>query len=137
MLRLKCKHVQPVKIYLPCNCEVNPITHFAVIVLFSSNFQNFNTSKTFNFTICSIYRHGGHDGWSAGSSDITFKGNPLRMIQAKFGLKLAQWFQRRRFLKKFTDGWRTQQFNYHIVSLMLDTTTPETGTWLNNLIITL
>jgi hypothetical protein len=25
----------------------------------------------------------------------------------------------------------------HIVSLMLDTTTPETGTWFNNLIITL
>ncbi len=24
--------------------------------------------------LCSIYRHGGHDGWSAGSSDITFKG---------------------------------------------------------------
>jgi hypothetical protein len=35
----------------------------------------------------------------AGSSDIPFKGNPLRMIQAK-------WFQRRRFLKKFTDGRR-------------------------------
>jgi hypothetical protein len=45
-----------------------------------------------------LFRHGGHDGWSAGSSDISFKGNPpLRMIQ-------AQWFQRRRFLKKFTDG---------------------------------
>ena len=29
-----------------------------------------------------------------------------------------------------------KQFNY-IVSLMLDTTTPETGTWLNNLINTL
>ena len=36
--------------------------------------------------LCSIYRHGGQDGWSEGSSDITFKGNPLRMIQAKFGL---------------------------------------------------
>jgi hypothetical protein len=35
---------------------------------------------------CSIYRHGGHDGWSAGSSNITFKGNPIRMIQATFGL---------------------------------------------------
>ena len=42
--------------------------------------------KTCNFTICSIYRHGGHDGWSAGSLDLSFKGNPLRMIQAKFGL---------------------------------------------------
>ena len=36
--------------------------------------------------LCSINRHGGHDGWSAGSSDKIFKGNPLRMIQAKFGL---------------------------------------------------
>jgi hypothetical protein len=36
--------------------------------------------------LCSIYRHGGQDGWSEGSSDITFKGNPLRMIQAKIGL---------------------------------------------------
>jgi hypothetical protein len=24
----------------------------------------------------SIYRHGGHDGWSAGSSDILLKGTP-------------------------------------------------------------
>ena len=43
MLSLNCKHVQPVKIYLPCNFEVNPSTHFGVIALFSSNFQNFNT----------------------------------------------------------------------------------------------
>ena len=28
MLSLSCKHVQHVKIYLPCNFEVNPITHF-------------------------------------------------------------------------------------------------------------
>ena len=44
------------------------------------------TPKPQFYPPCSIYRHGGHDGWSAGSSDITFKGNPLRMIQAKFGL---------------------------------------------------
>jgi hypothetical protein len=42
--------------------------------------------KTAILPLCSIYRHGGHDGWSAGSSDIIFKGNPLMMIQAKFGL---------------------------------------------------
>jgi hypothetical protein len=35
--------VQHVQIYQPCNFEVNPITHFGVISLFSSNFQNFNT----------------------------------------------------------------------------------------------
>ena len=28
MLCLNCKNVQHVKIYLPCNFEVNPITHF-------------------------------------------------------------------------------------------------------------
>ena len=28
MLSLNCKHVQHVKIYLSCNFEVNPITHF-------------------------------------------------------------------------------------------------------------
>ena len=43
--------------------------------------------------LCSIHRHGGHDGWSAGSSDITVKGNPLRMIQAKFGLHWPSGFR--------------------------------------------
>jgi hypothetical protein len=28
MLSLNCKNMQHVKIYLPCNFEVNPITHF-------------------------------------------------------------------------------------------------------------
>jgi hypothetical protein len=31
MLSLNCKHVQHVKICLPCNVEVNPVTHFGVI----------------------------------------------------------------------------------------------------------
>ena len=35
-LSLNCKHVQHVKIYLPCNFEVNLITHLRVIALFSS-----------------------------------------------------------------------------------------------------
>ena len=43
------KNVQHVKIYLPWNFEVNPITHFGVIALFSSNFQNFNT-------FCSLFK---------------------------------------------------------------------------------
>ena len=43
--------------------------------------------------LCSIYRHGGHDGWSAGSSDVNCKGNPLRMIQAKFGLNWPSGFR--------------------------------------------
>ena len=45
MLSLNRKNVQHVKIYLPCNFEVNPVTHFGVIALFSSNFQNFNTFR--------------------------------------------------------------------------------------------
>ena len=45
MLSLSCKNVQHVQIYLPCNFEVNPITHFGVIALFSSNFQTFNTLR--------------------------------------------------------------------------------------------
>jgi hypothetical protein len=36
MLSLSIKHVQYVKIYLPCNLEVNLITHLGVIALFSS-----------------------------------------------------------------------------------------------------
>jgi hypothetical protein len=39
MLSLNCKHVQHVKICLPCNFEVNPVTHFVVISLFSSKFD--------------------------------------------------------------------------------------------------
>ena len=43
MLSLNCKNVHHVENYLPCNFEVNPITHVGVIALFSSNFQDFNT----------------------------------------------------------------------------------------------
>ena len=46
MLSLNYKNVQHVKIYPPCNFEVNPNTHFAVIALFSSKFQNINTFHT-------------------------------------------------------------------------------------------
>ena len=49
--------------------------------------------------LCSIYRHGGQDGWSEGSSDISFKGNPLRMIQAKFGLNWPSGFRGEDFWK--------------------------------------
>ena len=45
MLSLNCKHVQHVTVYLPCNFEVNLITHLGVIALFSSNFLNFNTFR--------------------------------------------------------------------------------------------
>ena len=57
--------------------------------------------------LCSIYRHGGHDGWSAGSSDITFKGNPLWMIQDKFGLNWPSGFRGEDFFKSLqTDDGR-------------------------------
>jgi hypothetical protein len=42
MLSLNIKHVQYVKIYLPCNFEVNLITHLGVIALFSSFFFLYN-----------------------------------------------------------------------------------------------
>ena len=45
MLSLNFKNVHHVEIYLPCSFEVNPITHFGVIALFSSNFKNFNTFR--------------------------------------------------------------------------------------------
>jgi hypothetical protein len=45
MLSLNCKNVQHVKIYLPCNFEVNPITHFGVIALFSSNILKLEEEK--------------------------------------------------------------------------------------------
>ena len=57
--------------------------------------------------LCSIYRNGGHDGWSAGSSDIILKGNPLRMIHAKFGLNWPSRFRGEDFLKSLqTDDGR-------------------------------
>ena len=39
------KNDQHSKIYLPCNFEVNLITHLGVIALFLSNFHNFNTFR--------------------------------------------------------------------------------------------
>ena len=40
MLSLNSKHVQLVKIYIPCNFEVNLITRLEVIALFSSFFSS-------------------------------------------------------------------------------------------------
>ena len=42
-LSLNCKKLQHVKIYIHCNFEVNPITHFGVVALFSSKCSKFNT----------------------------------------------------------------------------------------------
>ena len=54
MLSVNCKHVQYVKIDLPCNFEVNLITHFGVIDLLPTNFQNCNTFRPL-FKSCKRY----------------------------------------------------------------------------------
>jgi hypothetical protein len=43
MLSLNCKNVQHVKIYLPCNFEVNSITYFGVIAFLIDFFADFTT----------------------------------------------------------------------------------------------
>jgi hypothetical protein len=45
-LSLNCKNVQHVKINLPYNFEVNPITHFGVIAHFSSGFRGEDLLKS-------------------------------------------------------------------------------------------
>jgi hypothetical protein len=53
------------------------------------------------FEEISIFSNGGHLGWRAWLSDITFKGNPLRMIQAKFGLNWPSGFRGEDFEKVY------------------------------------
>ena len=67
-----------------------------ICIKFNCNIQyakDFSGFVLLILPLCSIYRHGGQDGWSEGSLDITFKGNPLRMIQAKFGLNWPSGFR--------------------------------------------
>jgi hypothetical protein len=45
VLKFYEKRAIHVKICLPCNFEVNSVTHFGVISLFSSNYQHFNTFR--------------------------------------------------------------------------------------------
>ena len=45
---------------------------------------------------------GSHLGWQAESSDTTFKRGPPKDHPCQVWSKLAQWFQRRRFLKNFS-----------------------------------
>jgi hypothetical protein len=58
------KNDQHIKIYLPCNFEVNLIAHLGVIALFSSNL---------------------YVGWCTASPDTILKLDTLVMIQTKFG----------------------------------------------------
>ena len=56
----------------------------------------------------SIFSNGGHLGWRAWLSDITFKGNSLRMIQAKFGLNWPSGFRGEDFWKSLQMDDRRQ-----------------------------
>ena len=65
------------------------------LCLYSSNLGTF-WLKIKQFWPCgeiSIFSNGGHLEWRAWLSDITFKGNPLRMIQHKFGLNWPSGFR--------------------------------------------
>ena len=75
------------------------------LCLYSSNLGTFWLKiKQFRpFEEISIFSNGGHLGWRAWLSDITFKGKPPKDDSGQVWFKLALWFQRRRFLKKFTD----------------------------------
>jgi hypothetical protein len=45
------------------------------------------------FEEMSIFSNGSHLGWRAWLSDITFKGNPIMMIQAKISLNWPSGFR--------------------------------------------
>ena len=51
--------------------------------------------------LCSIYSNSGHVGWSAGISNTILKLD-TKDDCGQVWFQLAQWFLRRRFLKKFT-----------------------------------
>jgi hypothetical protein len=76
------------------------------LCLYSSNLSTFwlKIEQFWPFEEISIFSNGGHLGWRAWLSDITFKGNPLRMIQAKFGLNWPSDFRGEDFFKSFNDG---------------------------------
>ena len=66
MLSLNCKNVQHVKIYLPCNFEVNPITHFG--------------------RLCKLEKRG---------DEIKKKSSPLKLLsqsQPNFAEMILRWF---------------------------------------------
>jgi hypothetical protein len=79
------------------------------LCLYSSNLHTFwlKIKQFWTFEEIYIFSNGGHLGWKAWLSDISFKGNPLRMIQAKFGLNWPSGFIREDFFKSLqTDDGR-------------------------------
>jgi hypothetical protein len=98
--------VQHIKIYLPCNFEVNPITHFdglcklekrgdeitknsSPLKLLSQSQLNFAEmiliEQFWPFEEISIFSNGGHLGYRTALSDNILKGDHLMIISAKFG----------------------------------------------------
>ena len=65
------------------------------LCLYSSNLGTFwlKIKQFWPFEEISIFSNGRHLGWRAWLSDINFKWNPLRMIQAKFGLNWPSGFR--------------------------------------------
>ena len=58
MVSWNCKHVQHVKIYIPCNFEVNLISHLGVIAQKLINFFYFNTFRLiFQKLFCKNVQH--------------------------------------------------------------------------------
>ena len=71
------------------------------LCLYSPNLGTFclKIKQFWPFEEISIFSNGGHLGWRAWLLDITIKGNPLRMIQAKFGLNWPSGFRGEDFWK--------------------------------------
>jgi hypothetical protein len=69
------------------------------LCLYSSNLGTFwlKIKQFWPFEEISIFSIGSHLGWRVWLSDITFKGNLLRMIQAKFGLNGPSGFRGEEF----------------------------------------
>jgi hypothetical protein len=90
MLSLNCKHVQHVKVYLPCSFEVNLITHLGVIALFSSFNQRLpgacNRSPGSKLLSITTQLHcGGHPGGRAQLPDTILEEDHPMTIPSKFG----------------------------------------------------
>jgi hypothetical protein len=65
------------------------------LCLYSSNLGIFwlKIKQFWPFEEISIFSNGSHLGWRALLSDIAVKGNPISMIQAKFGLNWPSGFR--------------------------------------------
>jgi hypothetical protein len=93
------------------------------VCLYSSNLGTFwlKINQFWPFEEISIFSNGGHL-----RSDITFKGNPLRMIQAKFGLNWPSGFRGEDFLKSLqTDDGRQVMAIAHSGGLKMKRSLPD------------